>query len=95
MHPRLKKFVPITYSRCVTELIAILNCVVIIQMAGEKHTILICPHCAQCFLSTKNVDLLTTWMPVLDPVVHTLCLTRALGSSPTGLLFQDFFLWGG
>lgn len=95
MHPRLKKFVPMTYSCCITELIAILNCIVIIQMAGEKPTFLISPHCAQCFLSTKNVGLLTTWMPVLDPIVHTPCLTRAVGSSPPGLLFQDSFLGQG
>lgn len=60
-----------TYSCCITKLISILNCIVIIQMDGEKPTILICTHCAQCFLSTNNVDLLTTWMPVLDPIVHT------------------------
>lgn len=92
MHPRLKKFVPMTYSCCITELVVILNCIVIIQVAGEKPTILICPHHAQCFLSTKNVGLLTTWMSVLDPIVHTWCLTRAVGRSPTGLLFRDFFL---
>lgn len=84
-----------TYRCCITELIAILNCIVVIQMAGEKPTVLICPHCAQCFLSIKNVGLLTTWMPVLDPIVHTPCLTRAVGSSPTGLLFRDLFLGKG
>lgn len=81
-----------TYSSCITELVTILNCIVIVQMAEEKPTFLICPHCGQCFLSTRNVDLLTTWMPVLDPIVYTPCLARAVESSPPGLLLQDFFL---
>lgn len=51
-----------TYNCCITELIMILNCIVIVRMAEEKPTLLICPHCAQCFLSTRNVDLSTTWM---------------------------------
>lgn len=81
-----------TYSCCITELIVILNCIVIIEMAGQKPTIPVCPHCAQCFLSTKKVELLTTWKPVLEPVVHTLYLTCAVGGSPPRLLYQDFFL---
>lgn len=74
------------YSCCIIELIVILNCIVIKQMAGEKPTILICSHCAQCFSSTKNVDLLITWMPVLGPIVHTPCLTCCRKVSPWTLV---------
>lgn len=81
-----------TYSCCLTKLVTILNCIVIAQMAEEKPTFLICPRCAQCFLSAGNVDLFTTWMPVLDPVVYTPCLARAVESSPPGRASQDFFL---
>ena len=90
MHPRLKKFVPMTYSCCITELVTILNCIVIVQMAEEKPTFLICPYCAQCFLSTRNVDLFTTWMPVLDPVAYTPCLARAVESSPQSSCCRTF-----
>lgn len=61
-------------------------------MAEEKPTFLIGPHRAQWLLSTRNVDLFTTWMPVLDPVAYAPCLARAVESSPPGLLLQDFFL---
>jgi len=70
----------------------ILHCIVILQMVEEKPTILSCPHCAQCFLSPRNGDLFTTWIPVLDPIVYTLCLARAVESFPPGLLLQGFFL---
>lgn len=90
MHPRLKKFVPMTWSCCVAELITILNCIVTIQMAEEKPTFLTRALRAQCLLSTRNVDLFTTWMPGLDSVAYALCLARAVESSPPGLLLQDF-----
>lgn len=68
----------------------ILNCFVIIQTAEEKPTLLICPHCAQCSLSSRNVDLFTIWMPVLDPIVYTPCLSCAVESSPWILIAGPF-----